>query len=120
MCAAWPAVWLAVCSLMLVVTEPSTSAPEEIEAGFDINNARTELVDGVYLVDADISFVFSEEALEAIENGVPVDHHRRHAGAARARNHLGQSVVGRDHRRAAGEAAHRDTPRSTTPISFAT
>ena len=69
---AWPAVWLAVCSLMLVITEPSTSAPEEIEAGFDIRNARTTLVDGVFFLDADISFVFSEEALEAIENGVPV------------------------------------------------
>lgn len=69
---AWPVVWLAVCSLMLGTPEPSTSAPDEIEAGFDIRNARTELVDGVYLLDADISFVFSEEALEAIENGVPV------------------------------------------------
>ena len=69
---AWPAVWLAVCSLLLVVTEPSTSAPDAIEAGFDIRNARTELVDGVYLLDADISFVFSQEALEAIENGIPV------------------------------------------------
>jgi len=69
---AWPAVWLAVCSLLLVITEPSTSAPDEIEAGFDIRNARTKLVDGVYLLDADISFVFSEDALEAIENGVPV------------------------------------------------
>ena len=69
---AWPAVWLAVCSLLLVVTEPTVSAPEEIEAGFDIRNARTRLVDGVYLLDADISFVFSEAALEAIDNGVPV------------------------------------------------
>ncbi len=69
---AWPAVWLAVCSLLLVITEPSTSAPGDIEAGFDIRNARTELVDGVYLLDADISFVFSAEALEAIENGIPV------------------------------------------------
>ena len=69
---AWPAVWLAVCSLMLAVTEPSTSAPEDIEPGFDIRDARTELVDGVFLLDADISFVFSDEALEAIENGVPV------------------------------------------------
>ena len=69
---AWPAVWLAVCSLLLVITEPSTSAPEEVEAGFDIHNARTRLVDGVYLLDADISFVFSEDALEAIDNGVPV------------------------------------------------
>lgn len=69
---AWPAVWLAVCSLLLVITEPSTSAPDEIEAGFDIHNARTRLVDGVYLLDADISFVFSDEALEAIESGIPV------------------------------------------------
>jgi len=69
---AWPAVWLAVCSLLLVVTEPTISAPEEIEAGFDIRNARTRLVDDVYLLDADISFVFSKAALEAIENGVPV------------------------------------------------
>ena len=69
---AWPAVWLAVCSLLLVITEPSTSAPDQIKAGFNIHNARTRLVDGVYLLDTDISFVFSEEALEAIENGVPI------------------------------------------------
>jgi len=68
----WPAVWLAVCSLLLVVTESTVSAPQEVEAGFDIRNARTRLVDGVYLLDADISFVFSEAALEAIDNGVPV------------------------------------------------
>ena len=69
---AWPAVWLAVCSLLLAVTEPSTSAPEDIEAGFEIRNARTELAEGVYLLDADLSFVFSDESLEAIENGIPV------------------------------------------------
>ncbi len=69
---AWPAVWLAMCSLLLVITESSTSAPDAIEAGFDIHNARTRLVDGVYLLNADISFVFSKDALEAIENGVPV------------------------------------------------
>ncbi len=69
---AWPAVWLAICSLLLVITESSTSAPDAIEAGFDIHNAKTRLADGVFLLDADISFVFSEEALEAIENGVPV------------------------------------------------
>jgi hypothetical protein len=69
---AWPAVWLAMCSLLLVITEPSTSAPDTIEAGFDIRNARTKLVNGVYLLDADISFVFSDDALEAIDNGVPV------------------------------------------------
>lgn len=69
---AWPLAWLAVCSALLIVTEPSTSAPEAREAGFDIRNARTELVQGVYLLDADIRFVFSDETLEAIENGIPV------------------------------------------------
>lgn len=69
---AWPAVWLAVCSLLLAAPEPGTSAADEIQAGFDIRNARTKLVDGVYLLDADISFVFSEDALEAIDNGVPI------------------------------------------------
>ncbi len=67
-----PALWLAVFSLLLVITESSTSAADDIEAGFDIRNARTELVDGVYVLDADIRFVFSKETLDAIDNGIPV------------------------------------------------
>ncbi len=67
-----PAVWLAVCALLLVISESSTSATDDVEAGFDIRNARTELVDGVYLLDADIRFVFGKETLDAIENGIPV------------------------------------------------
>ncbi len=67
-----PAVWLAVTSLLLVTPAPSQSATRDVQAGFDVRNARTELVDGVYLLHADISFVFSEETLEAIENGIPV------------------------------------------------
>ncbi len=39
-------------------------------AGFNINEARTRLVDGVYLLDAQITFDFSEESLEALANGV--------------------------------------------------
>lgn len=69
---AWPVVWLAVCSLLLATPEPVIPAADDIEAGFDIRNARTKLVDGVYLLDADISFVFSDDALEAIDNGVPI------------------------------------------------
>jgi Domain of unknown function (DUF4390) len=67
-----PAVWLSVCALLLVISESSTAASDDVEAGFDIRNARTELVDGVYLLDADIRFVFSKETLDAIENGIPV------------------------------------------------
>ena len=39
-------------------------------AGFTINEARTQLVDGVYLLDAQITFNFSQDSLEALENGV--------------------------------------------------
>jgi hypothetical protein len=67
-----PAVWLAVYSLLLVTPAPSQSAMDDIQAGFEIRNARTELVDGVFLLEADISFVFSEVTLEAIDNGIPV------------------------------------------------
>jgi hypothetical protein len=69
---AWPAIWLAICSLLLAITEPSISAPDENVAGFDIRFAKTRLVDGVFMVDADVNFEFSQDALEAIENGIPV------------------------------------------------
>ena len=69
---AWPAIWLAVCSLLLAVTEPSICAPEEKAAGFEIRYAKTRLANGVYLLDANIDFEFSNQALEAIENGIPV------------------------------------------------
>lgn len=41
-------------------------------AGFRILNARTRLVDGVHFLDADIDFAFSNTALEAMQNGVPI------------------------------------------------
>ena len=39
-------------------------------AGFKILDASTRLTDGVYRVHADVAFDFSDEALEAMENGV--------------------------------------------------
>lgn len=39
-------------------------------AGFKVSEARTQLVDGVYLLDAQIAFSFSADSLEALENGV--------------------------------------------------
>lgn len=39
-------------------------------AGFQVSEARTELVNGVYLLDAQIAFTFSADSLEALENGV--------------------------------------------------
>lgn len=39
---------------------------------FTVRNAHAELRDDVYLLDADIEFRFSEAALEALQNGIPL------------------------------------------------
>lgn len=39
---------------------------------FHVKDARTRLEDGTYVLDADIDFRFSPEALEALDNGVPL------------------------------------------------
>lgn len=40
--------------------------------GFDVTDVRTRLVDGTYIMDAEIDYAFSERALEALDNGVPL------------------------------------------------
>ncbi len=37
-----------------------------------MEHAEARLAEGVYLLDAEITFEFSEESLEALENGVPL------------------------------------------------
>lgn len=39
---------------------------------FTVRNASTQLNEGVYLLDASIDFHFSEAALEALHNGIPL------------------------------------------------
>jgi hypothetical protein len=39
---------------------------------FTVRDARAELRDEVYLLDADIEFRFSEASLEALQNGIPL------------------------------------------------
>lgn len=41
-------------------------------ADFAVRQASARVQNGVFLVDADIDFEFSDEALEALENGVPL------------------------------------------------
>jgi len=56
--------WL--CALALL-------APALVQAAeFVVESAATRLVEGVYLLDASIKYRFSDEALEALENGVPL------------------------------------------------
>lgn len=39
---------------------------------FSVDDVRIRLEDGVFVMDADIDYKFSPEALEALENGVPL------------------------------------------------
>lgn len=41
-------------------------------AGFQVRDADTRLVDGVYLLDANLALDFGDEALEALDSGVPL------------------------------------------------
>lgn len=43
-----------------------------VAQAFSIRDAGIQLLDGVYRMDARIDFEFSEEALEALDNGVPL------------------------------------------------
>jgi len=43
-----------------------------VKPGFKVRSASTRLVEGVHRVDARIDFDFSDEALEAMENGVAI------------------------------------------------
>lgn len=40
--------------------------------GFNVTEVSTRLVDGTYVMDAQIDYDFSERALEALDNGVPL------------------------------------------------
>ncbi|MES9843025.1 MAG: DUF4390 domain-containing protein [Candidatus Sedimenticola sp. PURPLELP] len=55
--------------MVLVLLFPATASAE---AGFEVARLNAELVDGQYLLDADIDYRFSEEASEALMNGVPL------------------------------------------------
>lgn len=65
--AAWRR-WL--CALLLALL-PLVAAAE----GFAVRHASTRLVDKVYLLDARVDFRFSETALQALDNGVPLTLH---------------------------------------------
>lgn len=48
------------------------SAPAHAEPAFEIKHAETILVDNVYHINAKLTYRFSEEALNALKNGVPL------------------------------------------------
>lgn len=56
-----------ICCLVLTLVPVDVTASD-----FQVETVRTRLVDGVYLLDADIAVAFSEESLEALDSGVPL------------------------------------------------
>ncbi len=62
---------LRVLLLALLVGMPALALSAE-EPGFVVRSAGTVLVDKVYHLDAKIDYRFSAEALEALDNGVPL------------------------------------------------
>lgn len=62
-------VWLALFG-WLVLCLPGAVCAEDTY--FSVRDARTALKDNVYLLDANIVYRFSESALEALHNGIPL------------------------------------------------
>jgi hypothetical protein len=58
---------LAVAAALLIGVVPPVSARD-----FDVEQVTTRLEDGTFVMDAQIDYDFSERALEALDNGVPL------------------------------------------------
>lgn len=61
--------WLALLA-WLWLGAPGAAVAED--AYFTVRDARTQLKDGVYLLDANLVYRFSEAAMEALQNGIPL------------------------------------------------
>ena len=64
--AAWGALYCA-----LLASAPAVHAADE-QPGFVIRTAYTELLNGVYYLDADVGLNLSDDAVNALENGLPI------------------------------------------------
>lgn len=62
--------WVVTWSFALLAPALAHAAPPASGPGFHVQNAHIRLQDGVYLLDAFISFDFSGESIEAMDNGV--------------------------------------------------
>ena len=56
---------------LLLVAFAASAATDE-QPGFVIRTAYTELVNGVYYMDADVGLNLSDDAINALENGLPI------------------------------------------------
>jgi hypothetical protein len=63
------ATWWTLGTLLLALLHGAAAAAAE----FQVQAAETRLINGVYRLDAQLSLEFSDEVLEALDNGVPID-----------------------------------------------
>ena len=63
--------WLALMTLIIGIL-PSAGMAADEEPEFVVRSAGTVLVDKVYRLNANIHYRFSDEALDALDNGVPL------------------------------------------------
>jgi hypothetical protein len=61
--------WLHLLAITLCL---AATGPHARAADFAITGIHTEIREGVYVLDADIDYHFSDEALRALSNGVPL------------------------------------------------
>ena len=58
--------------LLLGIVPMAASAADSEPAGFVIRTAYTELLNGVYYLNADVDLSLSDDAVNALENGLPL------------------------------------------------
>ena len=59
---------IARCWLLIFLLFPALT----LAAEFQVTKLSTQLLDGTYVMDAEIDFQFSDKALDALQNGVPL------------------------------------------------
>ncbi|MEW6354140.1 MAG: DUF4390 domain-containing protein [Pseudomonadota bacterium] len=63
---------LCLCASVAPAQPPATVTEPREPENFVVRHAETTLVNGVYLLDAEIDYRFNPDVLEALENGVPL------------------------------------------------
>ena len=67
-----PRILAALLGLALALAAGAVLGAADEEPGFVIRTAYTELVNGVYYLDADVGLNLSDDAVNALENGLPI------------------------------------------------
>lgn len=66
---AWPGLWLC---LLLCLATAAAAADGVQDSSFEVREARSLLVDGVYRISALVEYRLGDQALEALQHGVPL------------------------------------------------